>query len=90
MLTATLAAFQFLEYAAVLARFVEGDIRPMQTQLASLQGSAAELTEQVTAQSEDLIQMQQLQGDVESTRLLYRTLFCAPAKSQCSTGPEAC
>lgn len=56
------------------------------TQLASLQGSAAELTGHITARSEDLIQIQQLQEDVESTRLLYRTFFARQQKASVQQG----
>lgn len=72
-----------------IAEDVDADIRRSQTQLASLQGSASNLTVQITAQSEELIQMQQIEREVASARLLYQTFFTRLQEASVQQGLES-
>lgn len=72
-----------------IAEDVDDDIRRSQTQLASLQGSATDLTAQITTQSEELIQMQQLEREVDSARLLYQTFFTRLQEASVQQGLES-
>lgn len=68
---------------------VDNDIRRSQTQLESLQLSVTELTERITTQSEELIQIQQLEREVETARILYQTFFTRQREVSIQQGLEA-
>lgn len=71
-----------------IAQNLDTDIRRSQTQLASLQASATELTARVTAQSEELIEMQQLQREVDAAQLLYQTFLTRLQEASIQQGLE--
>lgn len=72
-----------------IAEDLDDDIRRTQTQLASLQGSATELTAQITTQSDELIQMQQLDREVAAARLLYQTFLTRLQEASIQQGLES-
>lgn len=68
---------------------VDVDIRRAQSQLASLQASAENLTAQITIQSEELIQMQQLEREADTARLLFQTFFTRLQEASVQQGLES-
>ncbi len=72
-----------------IAGEIDEDIRRSQAQLATLQISASELTDQITVQSEELIQMQQLEREVDAARLLYQTFFTRLQEASVQQGLES-
>jgi len=74
-----------------LADAIEGiaaDLRRTQAQMETLQRSAADLTASITAQSEELIQLQQLEREVEAARLLYETFLARLQEASVQRGLE--
>ena len=67
---------------------LDADIRRTQTQLASLEASAAALSIQITTQSDELIEMQQLDREVEAARLLYQTFLTRLQEASIQQGLE--
>jgi succinoglycan biosynthesis transport protein ExoP len=67
---------------------LRNDLRRTQTQLTSLQRSATDLTEQITTQSDELIQIQQLEREVEAARLLYETFLTRLQEASVQRGLE--
>lgn len=67
---------------------VRTDLRRTQTQLDSIQRSAADLTTQITIQSDELIEIQQLQREVEAARLLYGTFLTRLQETSVQVGLE--
>ncbi|GAB5447641.1 GumC family protein [Gymnodinialimonas sp.] len=71
-----------------IADDVENDIRRTQIQLNSLQASADELSAQLSRQSDELIAMQQLEREVEASRLLYETFLTRLQEASIQQGLE--
>ncbi len=72
-----------------IADDLRDDIRRTQAQLQSLQRSAADLTVQISTQSDELIQIQQLEREVEAARLLYETFLTRLQEASVQRGLEA-
>ena len=64
------------------------DIRRDEAQLASLERSADELSAQINAQSNELIALQQLEREVEASRLLYQTFLTRLQEASVQQGLE--
>ncbi|MBY4891250.1 AAA family ATPase [Rhodobacteraceae bacterium N5(2021)] len=71
-----------------IADDLENDIRRTQIQLASLQASADELSSQLALQSDELIAIQQLEREVEASRLLYETFLTRLQEASIQQGLE--
>ncbi|MBL4628488.1 MAG: AAA family ATPase [Roseicyclus sp.] len=67
---------------------LEDRIRRTQAQLRSLQGSAEELTAQIRVESDELIQMQQLDREVDAARLLYQIFLTRLQEASIQQGLE--
>lgn len=67
---------------------VRDDMRRTQAQLESLQRSAADLTMQINTQSDELIEIQQLEREVEAARLLYETFLTRLQEASVQRGLE--
>lgn len=71
-----------------IAADVDNDIRRTQIQLTSMQASADELALQLATQSDELIAIQQLEREVEASRLLYETFLTRLQEASIQQGLE--
>lgn len=71
-----------------IADDVANDIRRTEIQLGSLQASAEDLTSQLSLQSDELIGLQQLEREVEASRLLYETFLTRLQEASIQQGLE--
>lgn len=67
---------------------MDDDIRRTQTQLASLQDSSEALTSQLSVQSDELIEITQLEREVQASRLLYETFLTRLQEASIQQGLE--
>jgi len=74
---------------AGIAEDMDEDIRRNETQLATLSGSAETLTAQLSVQSDELIAIQQLEREVEASRLLYQTFLTRLQEASIQQGLES-
>ena len=71
-----------------IAEDMDDDIRRIETQLNTLQESAEALTSQLSVQSDELIAIQQLEREVEASRLLYQTFLTRLQEASIQQGLE--
>jgi capsular exopolysaccharide synthesis family protein len=74
---------------AALGDDLSEDMRRRQAQLASLRRSADELTAQISAQSDELISLQQLERELAASRLLYETFLTRLQEASIQQGLES-
>lgn len=71
-----------------IADDLNDDIRRTQTQLATLEASADDLSVQLARLSDELIEIQQLEREVEASRLLYETFLTRLQEASIQQGLE--